>query len=100
MPDNPGELFHRLPQRLHFVLAVVGEPFDASEKHHGRRILDHQRVAIHAGRSALAHHPNHTGEAAVVHGGIQTAFVNQPLFVAVLPNLVGFDALRDGSFRG
>ena len=42
------ELLHRLPQRFHLLLAVVGERFNARQQHHGHRILDHQRVAIHA----------------------------------------------------
>ena len=50
--------------------------------------------------AAGENHAGHSGVAAVVHGGIQTAFVNQPLFVAVLPNLVGFDTLRGGYFGG
>ena len=85
--------FHRLPQGFHLVFAVVGEIFDAREQHHGRRILDHQRVSIHPGRAAVANDADHPGVAAVVHGGIQTALVNQPLLVEVLPNVAGFDAL-------
>ena len=87
-----GDLFHRLPQRFHLVLAVVGEIFNAREQHHGRRILDDQSVLVHPGRAAVANHAGHAGVAAVVHGGIQTALVNQPLLVEVLLN-VAFPAL-------
>ena len=88
-----GEFFHRLPQRFHLLLAVVGEMFNAREQHHGRRILDHQRVAIHAGRAAVANHAGHAGVAAVVHRGIQNALEDQPLLVEVLVDI----ALRAAS---
>ena len=61
--------------------------------------LDGQRVAIHAGGSAVAHNANHAGVAAVIHRGIQAALVNQPLFVGFLADVVGFDALGRDHFR-
>jgi hypothetical protein len=64
--------------------AIVGERFNARKQHHGRSILDHQRVAIHAGRATVAHHAGDAGVAAVVHRGIQNAFEDQPLLVEVL----------------
>jgi hypothetical protein len=93
-----GERFHRLAQRFHFVVAVVGEVCNAREQHHGGRILDHQRVAFHACRSAVARHVNHPGVTAVIHGGIQNALVDQPLLVEVLANFAGFDPLRGWRF--
>ena len=58
--------------------------FNARKQHHGRRILDHQRVAIHTGRAAIANHPRHAGVAAVVHRGIENPLEDQPLLVVVL----------------
>ena len=43
--------------------------------------------SVHSGRAAVANHADHSGVAAVVHGGIQTALVNQPLLVEVLLDL-------------
>ena len=76
------------------VVAEVGEIFNACEKQHGVRVLNHQRVTIHAGRSAAAHHANHSGEAAVILGRIQDALVNQSLLVRVLVNVVCFNPFR------
>ena len=87
------ESFHRLPKSFHLVLAVFGEIFNARKKHYRGCILDNQSASIHPGRAAVANHAGHSGIAAVVHGRIQTAFVNQPLLVGVLPNVAGFDTL-------
>ena len=62
-----AQLFDRLPQSLDLVIAVVGEPFNTSEKHHGRSVFDDQSVAIHPRRAAIAHHAYHPGIAAVIH---------------------------------
>ena len=86
--------FDRLAQGFNFVLAVIRIIFDARKQNHRRRILDDKRAFFHARRSAVANDASHAGVAAVVHGGVQTAFVNQPLFVGVLPNVAGFDALK------
>ena len=79
------------------ILAVVGEMFDAREQHHGRCILDYQRVAVHTGRAAVANHAGHAGVAAVVHRGIENAFEDQPLLVEVL---VGIGQCARGSSGG
>ena len=74
-----GDLFDRLPEGFHFVVAVVGEIFNAREQHHRRGVFDDQSVLVHPGRAAVADDANHASVAAVVHGGIQAAFVNEAL---------------------
>ena len=87
-----GDLFDRLPERFHLVVAEVGEMLDAREQHHRRGVFDDQRVLVHPGRAAVAHDAGHAGVAAVVHGGVQTAFVDEALRVEIVLHVAGFGA--------
>lgn len=78
------ERFHRLPYGFHLRFAVFGEMFDAREQHYRRRILDHERVAIHPCRAAVANHARHAGVAAVVYRGIENALEDEALLIEVL----------------
>ena len=49
--------------------------------------------SLHPGRAAVANDAGHPGVAAVVHRGIQTTFVNQPLLVEILSYVAGFGPL-------
>ena len=84
------DLLDRLPECFHLVVAVVGEIFNAREQHHRRGVFDDERVLVHSCRAAVADDASDASIAAVVHGGIQAAFVNEALGVEIVLNVAGF----------
>jgi Domain of unknown function (DUF5060)/Protein of unknown function (DUF4038) len=84
---------NRLPESFHLVVAVVGEMLNAGEQHHRSSVFDGQRVLVHQGRAAVANQTGHARVTAVVHRGVQTAFVNEALRVEIVLSVAGFGAL-------
>ena len=92
------QCFDRASHTVNAVFAVIGDRFDPREQHYQRSILDHQRLAIHAGRTAIANHASDDRKAAVVHRWIQRALENQPLFIQVVADIGRcIDHRSDGS---